>query len=208
MAVAGQIPKAVVVLEAFSETVPGHVPESAPPRFVLLEDGHVFVGGIGHVLTARLPGSEVKALERRLDEVRKLPGLTGTVTIGPGETRHRLLLRKGRPIVMTVVGDPSQAAGPLRPLAALLTDLPRFHHPTLAPYQPAQYAMSAREGTLAGGCRAWRFAEPVSAAAFAPRVVPAAQVRGWPTGAAPASVCAGDKSYVVTFRPLLPGETP
>jgi hypothetical protein len=43
---------------------------------------------------------------------------------------------------------------------------------------------------------------------FAPRILTAADFATWPTGAAPASVCAGDKSYVVTLRPLLPGEKP
>ena len=43
---------------------------------------------------------------------------------------------------------------------------------------------------------------------FAPIGVPAKQADGWPTGATPASVCSGDKQYVVTLRPLLPGELP
>jgi hypothetical protein len=43
---------------------------------------------------------------------------------------------------------------------------------------------------------------------FAAQAVPAADFASWPTGAAPASVCAGDKKYVVTLRPLLPGEKP
>ena len=38
--------------------------------------------------------------------------------------------------------------------------------------------------------------------------VAAADAIGWPTGALPASVCAGDKRFVVTLRPLLPGERP
>ncbi len=68
--------------------------------------------------------------------------------------------------------------------------------------------MIAREGKLAGGCRRWTFAEPVTESLFAPRTVPAADVENWPTGAAPASVCAGEKTYVVALRPLLPGEKP
>lgn len=208
VAAAGDIPKAVVVLEAFTPTLPADVPEAAPPRFVLMDDGQVYVGGSGRVLTVKLGGAELRTLERRISDVRKLPGLAGEVTIGPGGARHRLLLRKGRPIQMTITGDPRQPAPALRPLAALLLDLPRFHQPGLQPYQPAQYAMSARAGTLPGGCRAWTFPEPPDATAFAPRVVPADQVKGWPTGAAPASVCVGDRSYVVTLRPLLPGETP
>jgi hypothetical protein len=42
----------------------------------------------------------------------------------------------------------------------------------------------------------------------APNVVPAESVTGWPTGATPAQVCSGDKTYVVTLRPLVPGERP
>ena len=37
---------------------------------------------------------------------------------------------------------------------------------------------------------------------------PAAEAEGWPTGALPASVCAGDKRVSVTLRPLLPDEQP
>jgi hypothetical protein len=204
---AGEIPKSVVVLERVS-SASGGVAEAAPPLFVLMEDGTVFVGGTSQVLTAKLGGSELRALERRIADVRKLPGLAGSVTIGPGDTRHRLLLRRGRPIQMTVTGDPGQPAPALAPLAALITDLPRFDAPGLKPYAPAQYAMSAREGTLAGGCRPWPFPDPPDRLGFAPRVMSAADVRGWPTGAAPASVCAGDRSFVVTLRPLLPGEAP
>src|SRR5947209_3279266 len=127
-AAAGQIPNAVVVLEVFGRVHPDDVPESAPPRFVLLEDGQVFAGG-----------------SRRLAAVRKLPGLSGTVRFGGGEGRQRLLLRRGRPLDMTVLGDPGQAAPAWRPLAALLEDLSRFDHPSLRPYAPASYAVSARE---------------------------------------------------------------
>ena len=204
----GEIPKAVVVLERLNSAPPGGVAEATPARFVLLEDGQVFVGGSSQILTAKLAGAELKALERRIADVRKLPGLAGTVALGPGDTKHRLLLRRGRPIQMAITGDPAQAPPALRPLADLLQDLPRFHAAGLAPFRPAHYAMSAREGALAGGCRAWTFDDPPERLAFAPRVIGAAEVLGWPTGATPASVCAGDKSYVVTLRPLLPGETP
>ena len=205
---AGDIPKAVVVLERVASPAAFGAPDSAPPRFVLMEDGQVFVGGTAQVLTARLAGADAKALDRRIADVRKLPGLAGTVSIGPGETKHRLLLRRGRPLQMTITGDPAQPSEGLRPLAALLVDLPRFHTASLRPYVPTQYAMSAREGTLAGGCRPWPFPNPPDRLGFAPRVVAAEEVRGWPTGAVPASVCANDKTYVVTLRPLLPGETP
>ena len=207
-ATAGEIPKAAVVLERLSGAPPGGAPEGIPPCFVLLEDGQVFVAGSSQVLTGKLAGGELKALERRIADARKLPGLTGTVTLGPGDVKHRLLLRRGRPIQMNITGDPAQSEPALRPLGDLLVDLPRFDAPGLKPYQPTHYAMSAREGTLAGGCRPWPFPDPPDRMAFVPRVVAAAEVRGWPSGATPASVCANDKTYVVTLRPLLPGETP
>ena len=204
----GDIPKAVVVLEKLTGPPPGGVVEGVPARFVLLEDGQVFVAGSSQVLTAKLAGAELKALERRIADVRKLPGLAGDVSLGPGDARHRLLLRRGRPIQMTITGDPAQSTPALRPLGDLLLDLPRFDAAGLRPYPPAQYALSVREGTLAGGCRPWPFPDPPDRMTFAPRAIAASEVRGWPTGATPASVCANDKNYVVTLRPLLPGETP
>ncbi|HET6970459.1 MAG TPA: hypothetical protein VFH92_04985, partial [Phenylobacterium sp.] len=186
---AGEIPKAVVVLERLSAPPPGGAPEGIPPRFVLLEDGQVFVSGSSQVLTAKLDGGELKALERRIAEARKLPGLAGTVTLGPGDMQHRLLLRRGRPIQMTITGDPAQSPLALKPLGDLLVDLPRFDAPGLKPYAPGSYAMSAREGALPGGCRPWPFPDPPDRLTFAPRVIGAAEVRGWPTGSTPASVC-------------------
>src|SRR5262249_20985026 len=159
---AGDIPNAVVVLEEFSRARPDEVPESAPPRFVLLEDGQVFVGGTSHLAAGRLSSAEAKAFDKRLTDVRKLPGLAGTVRLACGEARRRLLLRKGRPVDMSVVGEPSQASPALRPLAALIEDLSRFDHASLKPYEPGSYAVTAREGSLPGGCRSWPFPEPPS----------------------------------------------
>jgi hypothetical protein len=200
------LPAAVVLLEAHTETLAGYVPEAAPARFVLLEDGQVFVGGTSAVRTGRLEGREVKALDKRLGDVRKLPGLAGSVTLGPGAQRFRLILRKGRPLDMALAGDPAQAAPALRSLAELVRDLARFDHPSLRPYAPASYLLSAREGRLPGGCRSWPFADPPST--FVPKVVPAEEVVHWPKGATAASVCLGDKAFVVALRPLLPGEQP
>ncbi|HEY2943173.1 MAG TPA: hypothetical protein VGN09_12140 [Vicinamibacteria bacterium] len=207
-AATGEIPTAIVVLEVFGRNRPDDVPESAPARFVLMEDGQVFVGGTSRVAAGRLSSAEVKALDRRAAEVRRVPGLAGTVRLGGGDGRQRLLLRRGRPLDMTVVGDTSQAAPLLRPLAALIDDLARFDHPSLRPYEPGAYAVSAREAALAGGCRTWSFKESPAESIFAPRTVPGESLHDWPTGASPASVCVGDKTYVVTFRPLLPGERP
>lgn len=207
-AATGEIPGALVVLEVSGRVRPDDVPESAPARFVLLEDGQIFVGGTSRLVAGRLSSAEVKALDRRVAEIRKLPGLAGTVRLGGGEGRQRLLLRRGRPLDMTVIGDPSQAAPALRPLATLIDDLARFDHPSLRPYEPGAYAVSAREGALAGGCRKWPFKESPAESVFAPRTLTGDSLHDWPAGASPASVCVGGKTYVVTFRPLLPGERP
>ena len=203
-----EIPRAVVVLEAGAAPLPDQVAEAAPPRFVLLDDGQVFVGGSHGLATTRLAGRDLKDLDRRLSDVRKLPALAGVVTVGPGMAVRRLLLRKGRPLQMTIEGDLAAATPALQPLAALVLDLERFHHPGLRPYAPAQLALHAREGSLPGGCRPWTRPEPLADSVFAPQAVPAADFASWPTGSAPASVCAGDKKYIVTLRPLLPGEKP
>jgi hypothetical protein len=202
-----EIPNAVVVLEVLVPALPGEVASSAPPRFVLMEDGTVYVGGTRDVMVGRLASPEVKDLERRISEVRKL-SLTGAMTLGPGNERRHLVLRKGRPLDVILTGNPADPPASLRPLAALVEDLARFQHASLRPYEPVSFAMSAKEGTLAGGCRPWLLPEPLAESIFAPRVVPAKGHGDWPTGAVPAHVCLDDKHYVVTFRPLLPGERP
>ena len=198
----------MVVLESPVAPLPGQVADAAPPRFVLLEDGQVFVGGTHGLATTKLDGREMKDLDRRLSDLRKHPALAGVVTIGPGTAVRRLILRKGRPLEAKIEGDLAAAAPGLKPLADMVRELETYHHPGLRPYAPAFFALSAREGTLPGGCRKWLKFESLDDAVFAPRVVTAADYPTWPTGAAPAAVCAGDKRYVVTLRPLLPGETP
>ena len=204
----GDIPKAVVVLEGLTATLPDQVAEAAPPRFVLLEDGHVFVGGTSRLAAGRLARPEAKQIEARVVVVRQLPGFGATVSLAAGPQRYRLRLRKGGSQDIVVTGDPAAAPVSLAPLASLIQDLLRFDHPTLRPYRPTAYAVIAREGKLAGGCRRWTFPEPVADSVFTPGTVPASAAEGWPTGAAPASVCADDKTYVVALRPLLPGEKP
>jgi hypothetical protein len=205
---AGDVPKAVAVLEVAAPMLPGQVPDAAPVRFALLETGQVYVGGTSDIAVGQLSSSEQKALEKRLADLRKLSGIAGTVTFGSGARKARLVVRKGRPLDMTITGDPAEAPGALKPLAALVGDLAAFDHPSLRPWKPDSYALRAREGKLPGGCRPWPYDEPLAGTDFTPRIVPAAQVVYWPTGAAPASVCQGDKSWIVTLRPLLPGETP
>lgn len=205
---AGDIPKAVVVVESLATALPDQVAEAAPPRFVLLEDGQVFVGGTSRLAAGRLAKAEAREIEARVVAVRQLPGFGASVALGAGGQRYRLRLRKGGAQDIEVTGDPSDPSAGPGPLASLLQDLLRFDHPSLRPYRPASYAVIAREGKLAGGCRRWTFAEPVTESLFAPRTVPAAAAENWPTGATPASVCADDKTYVVALRPLLPGERP
>ena len=129
-------------------------------------------------------------------------------TLGPGGPRHRLALRKGRPLEILATGDPAAAPAGLRPLAELLQELSWFSHPSLRPHRPGSYVLRAREGTLAGGCRGWAFTVPLADAVSAPRAVPENEGEGWPTGAVAASVCSGSKRYVVTLRPMVPGERP
>jgi hypothetical protein len=205
---ATEVPGAMVVLDVLVPPLPGYAPTGLPPRFVLLEDGTVYVGGTRDVMAGRLAPPELKAFEKRVSDVRKLPALAGVVAFGPGNERRHVVLRRGHPIEMILNGDPAAAPVALRPLAALVQDLAAFDHPSLKPYAPASYAMSAREGKPVGGCRPWTLPDPLLESVFSPRVVPAEGLGDWPTGANPATVCLGDKTYVVTFRPLLPGEKP
>jgi hypothetical protein len=202
------VPSTVVVLQVPGGGLPGQVPEAMPERFVLLEDGSVYVGGTGTIATARLEKGEVRDIEKSLDRIRKIPGLGSVVTFGPGDQKRRLIVRKGRALDITASGDTASAPPGLRPLASLMDTLARFDTPSLHPYRPASFALSAREGVLPGGCRPWTFPGSLPQALAAPQSVAASAAERWPTGGQPASVCAGDKRYVVTLRPLLPGEKP
>jgi hypothetical protein len=196
-----------LTLDARLEPAPGFVPEAAPRRLVLLEDGTVYVGGSRHVATGRLEKADLKDLDKRLDKLRK-QGLTGNVSFGPGSAQYHLVVAKGKPFDVTTTGDPDAAAFNLRPLAALVKELAGLDHPSLHPSAPAFYAVSASQGTLAGGCREWNLPISVEAALGAPQPVSGAAAADWPTGAVASSVCVNDKAYVVTLRPLLPGERP
>jgi hypothetical protein len=205
---AAEIPGAVIVLEATPGT-PGSDPSAAPPRFVLLKDDQVFVGGTARLEAGRLEKREASVFLNRAEAVRKLRGLSPTVSLGGDPARTlRLRLLQGKPLEVVATGDPSGAPPTLAPLAALLRDLLGFDHPSLRPYTPTSYVLAVREGRLVGGCRAWGFTFPIAQALAAPRTVSAAEASGWPTGGFPASVCADDRRYVVTLRPLLPGERP
>jgi hypothetical protein len=206
---AGEIPGAVIVLETAPGS-PGSDPTGAPPRFVLLKDGQVFVGGTSSVEAGRLEKPDAQALVKRASAVRKLPGVAGAPVAfgGAPERSVRLALFEDDPLEIAATGDPASAPASLKPLASLVSELLGFHHPSLKPYSPASYAVSARQANLTGGCRAWTFSVPIADAVAAPRALSALDAVSWPTGALPASVCVDDRRYAVTLRPLLPGEQP
>jgi len=199
-------PDAVVSLRVSAPAVNGEVPEAMPLRFVLLDNGQVYVGGTSEVATARLEKRELKDLEKQIEKARKVPGLTGPQKLGGGERSFILGFRKAGEVLLQ--GDPSQAPAALRPLAALVETLLAFDHPALRPYTPELYFLSAREGALPGGCRDWSLPIAFSEVVRQGRAISGSAAFGWPTGGTPASICAGDKRYAVTLRPLVPGETP
>ena len=203
------IPNALIVLETPPGT-PGSDPTAALPRFVLLKDGEVFVGGTAQFQTARLEKGDVQALRRRADAARKAAGRNRMITFaGEDQPPIRLRLPEDGPTEIAITGDPALAPANLQPLAGLLRELLAYDNPGLAPYRPASYALRARAGVrLPGGCRTWGFPWPIEQAVEQPRAVSAAEAASWPTGALPASVCAGDRRYEVTLQPLLPGEQP
>jgi hypothetical protein len=205
---AADVPSAVVVLQVSGGGLPGQVAEAMPERFVLLEDGSVYVGGTATIATARLEKGDVRDIEKSLDRIRKISGLGSVVVFGPGEQKRRLIVHKGRALDITASGDTASAPPGLRPLASLMDTLAHFDTPALHPYRPASFALSAREGALPGGCRSWTFPVSLPQALAAPQSIAASAAERWPTGGQAASVCAGDKRYVVTLRPLLPGEKP
>lgn len=208
-AAAGELPGALLTLEAADQTRDDRFSAAAPFRFALLEDGQVFVGGTSGLLAGRLSKDEVAVFDRRLSDVRKLPGLASVVTFSPEKTGYRLGSRKGnKPLDVLAQGDPKAGHPALAPLGALISDLLAFRHPSMRPFEPTSYAVLAREGTLPGGCRSWTVPVSLADVLTGPRATPAINVTGWPTGATPAQVCVGDKRYLVGFRPLVPGEKP
>jgi hypothetical protein len=206
---AGDVPDSILALDVMDAPQPGVMPASAPHRFVLMADGQVYVGGTSRMASGKLSKDEVSALEGRLAAVRKLPGLGLTISFGePANPRFRLHVEKGKPLDVVAMGDPARAPAAQQPLGALLKELAAFSHPSLRPFEPAHYALSAVEGVIVGGCRPWQLPGSPADAVAGARPVDASAAVGWPTGATPASVCAGDKRYVVMLRPLVPGEKP
>jgi hypothetical protein len=201
-------PEAQVSLDVIEAPRPGFVPEAAPSRFVLLDEGRVFVGGTRDLASGQLDKAELKELDALIARVRKLPGLGSSVTLGPGETEYRLWLRRGRELEIVAKGDPAAAPAALRPLAQLVERLAGFNHTSLASLAPSQYLLGAREESLDGGCRPWTLPAPLADVLASRRLVTADAADHWPTGALAASVCADAKRYAVTLRPLIPGERP
>jgi hypothetical protein len=200
--------EAILVLDVVAVSVPGRVWSAAPPRFALYDDGQIYVAGTSQVAAGHLEKSETKAIDDQLALVRKLPGLGSSMTFGEGGPRYRLQVKKGKPLDLVVTGDPAAAPAAMKPLAALLTTLAAFEHASLRPYEPANYALAAREAAMPGGCRAWGFPAALNEVVSGPHGVPHSAAADWPTGATPAAVCEGGKTYQVTLRPLLPGERP
>jgi hypothetical protein len=197
-------PDIELMLEASPPLLTGQVAEAVPPTFVLLESGVFYLGGTSEILHGRLEGVELNELRQLKKRVEKLKGLGQEVSFGPGDERFRLRLKKDREIVAT--GDPDGAPLPLRLLATLITTLAEFDHPSCSLYLPSRYRLIVQQGRLIGGCRPWTLPLSIVDALPARRVIPASEVAGWPTGANPASVCAGNRTYVVALRPLLPWE--
>jgi hypothetical protein len=198
-------PPVLISLGAATPFASGQSWEAAPARFVLLEDGQVFVGGSREVLAGRLDKAEVKSLLAELEPVRKLPGLASVVSFGREEPAFRLRAPKGKPLDLRVTGPTSTAPAAFRPLAAFLDRLLRFDHPSLKPYAPSSFFLRAREATRPGGCRLWTLV-PTPAEAASGVTIPARAVESWVGGVEPTSVCVGDRHYEVLLRPLVPGD--
>jgi hypothetical protein len=199
-------PQAVVALWAGSTTVGAEIGDAMPLRFVLLDDGQVFVGGTSEIVSGKIDKGDIRAFEKQLDKVRKVPGLPGPVTLGPGDRTFRVSTRKSGEIVAK--GDPAAASGAVKPLGQLIQVMLDYQHASLRPFNPPSFALAARETGLPGGCRSWTLPVALADALKQPVLVQAAATYGWPTGGTPAVVCDSDRRYAVTLRPLVPGETP
>jgi hypothetical protein len=185
--------------------------DGVPPRFVLLTDGSVFVGGRREVLRGFLDRAEMQALSTRLDLVRKSLAPTGvpqTLAIGEGPAIFRFSVLLGVPMQLVVSGKIPPPGGPaLLPLPDFVRRLAGFRHPSLKPYDPAEFTMFVREKTLPGGCRSARGLPSLSQAMSSSETrVSEALTRGFPTGSEMSQVCDGSKRFTVVFRPFIPGE--
>ncbi len=199
--------EALVVLRVTPPSTLDRLYTSAPLRFALLKGGQFYIGGTTTMASGLLTDRERKDLEKRTKKVLKLKDVAAEVRLGPGETRYELTLGDKTPRSFVAVGDPAAAPASLRELGSLIETLAAFDHVAIRPYAPQRFALSARVGGLPGGCRAWTFARSLEAVLAAPSVVSAGAARSWPWGVSAASVCHEGKRYVVTLRPLVPGES-
>jgi hypothetical protein len=188
--------------------------DGVPPRFVLLTDGSVFVGGRREVLRGFLDKAEMQAISTRLDLAMKSLGKASPPTLvlgqGPGEGDGSAIFRfsvlLGAPLQVVVMGRIPSAGGPaLSPLPDFIRSLAGFRHPSLKPWDPAQFTMMVRERTLPGGCRTPKGLPSPAQAVDGETTVPETLTRSFPTGPDMTQVCEGPKRYTVVFRPLIPG---
>ena len=183
--------------------------DGVPPRFVLLTDGSVFVGGRRDVLRGSLDKAEMQAMSTRLDVATKAHNKEGapkTLALSEGPALFRLSVLLGAPLQMVVMGKvPPPGAPALSPMADFVRGLAEFRHASLKPYDAPQFTMFVREKALPGGCRTAKGFPPLSQAAGAETVVSEVLTHGFPTGPDMAQVCEGPKRYTVVFRPLIPG---
>ena len=126
------------MLEANTPFSSGQDWSAAPLRFVLLQDGSVFLGGSKDLLAGHLEKAEIKALEAQIEAVRKLPGLASVTAFGGDEPAFRLRVSKGKPLDLRITGDPAECRpAPCVPWPSLLEQLLRFDHSSLRPYAEA-----------------------------------------------------------------------
>jgi hypothetical protein len=191
--------------------------DGVPPRFVLLTDGSVFVGGRREVLRGFLDKAEMQAISTRLDTAMKSFGRAGppkALVIGQGQAQgdgdgpaiFRFSVLLGAPLQVVVMGKVPPAGAPaLMPLPDFIRRLAAFRHASLKPWDPAEFTMIVRERTLPGGCRTAKGLPSLAQAASGETTVPEALTRSFPTGPDMAQVCEGPKRYTVVFRPIIPG---
>lgn len=184
--------------------------DGVPPRFVLLTDGSVFVGGRRDVLKGWLDKSEMQSISTRLDLALKSLGKAGppqTLVVGEGPAIFRFSVLLGSPLQLVVMGSlEAQGGPPLAPLPDFIRRLAGFRHPSLKPWDPDRFTLIVKEKTLQGGCRSAPGLSPLASKVGGEQVVAETLARGFPTGSDMAQVCEGLKRYTVVFRPQIPGE--
>lgn len=184
--------------------------DGVPSRFILMTDGSVYVGGRREYLRGFLDRTEMQDISTRLDLALKALGKAGapqSISLGEGPAVFRLSSLLGVQFHTYVMG--SLDATPTPPQALLVDFIRRlaaFRHASLRPFDPAQFAMIAREKTLPGGCRDRGSLPPLATLPADELVVGERLTHGFPTGPEMAQVCEGSKRYTVVFRPLVPGE--